>query len=78
MLLAAGFVVGTIEPYTRHRPLSALTEKAEPADAAEIEALVAGLNEAQRAAMNVVEKDGETYMNHWFVMIAATKVKDEK
>jgi len=76
LLLVAGFVVETIEPYTRHRPLSALTEKAEPADAAEIEAIVAALNEAQRAAMNVVEKDGETYMNHWFVMIAGIKVKN--
>ncbi|HEY4722765.1 MAG TPA: methyltransferase domain-containing protein [Anaerolineae bacterium] len=74
MLREADFVVETIEPYIRHRPLSALTEKAEPEDAATIEAMVAALNEAQRAAMNVVDKDGETYMNHWFVMIAATKV----
>ena len=78
LLLAAGFVVETIEPYTRHRPLSVLTEKAEPADAAEIEAIVAALNEAQRAALNIVDKDGETYMNQWFVMIAGLKVKSEK
>ncbi len=76
LLQAAGFVVETIEPYTRHRPLSALTEKAEPEDAAEIEAMMAALNESQRAAMNIVDKDSETYMNHWFVMIAGTKSEE--
>ena len=40
---------------------------------AEIERIVAGLNEAQRAALNVVEKDGEVYLNHWYVMVVGLK-----
>jgi ubiquinone/menaquinone biosynthesis C-methylase UbiE len=78
MLLEAGFSVEAIEPYIRHRPLSALTEKADPEDAIEIETRVAALNDAQRKALNVVEKEGELYLNHWFVMIAAVKMAYEK
>ena len=73
MMQEAGCKVEAVEPYTKHRPLSALTEKADPADAQEIESLVAALNEDQRAAMNVVEKDGEIYLNHWFVMAVGVK-----
>ncbi len=73
MLQEAGLIVEALEPYTKHRPLSAFTEKAESADAQEIESLVAALNEAQRAALNVVEKDGEIYLNHWFVMLVGVK-----
>lgn len=73
MMREAGFTVEALESYTKHRPLSAFTEKAEPADAREIESLVADLNETQRAALNVVEKDGEIYLNHWFVMVVGIK-----
>jgi hypothetical protein len=40
---------------------------------AEIKSIIMALNESQRQAMNVVEKDGEIYLNHWYVMIAAVK-----
>jgi SAM-dependent methyltransferase len=73
MLEEAGCKVEVVEPYTKHRPLSAFTEKADPADAREIETIVAALDKSQRAAMNVVEKDGEIYLNHWFVMVVAVK-----
>lgn len=73
MLNEAGFGVETIEPYTRHRPLSSLTGNATAADAAEIHAIVASLAEQQRSAMNVVEIDGEVYSNHWYVMVAVVK-----
>jgi SAM-dependent methyltransferase len=73
MMQSAGFAVETIEPYTKHRPLSALTEKADPADAQEIALVIATLNEDQRAALNVMEKEGEIYLNHWFVMVVGVK-----
>jgi ubiquinone/menaquinone biosynthesis C-methylase UbiE len=76
MLQEAGCKVEAVEPYTKHRPLSALTQKAEPADAKEIASMVAALNEDQRAAMNVVEKDGEIYLNHWFVMAVGMKSEE--
>lgn len=73
MLIDAGFQIETIEPYTQHRPLSSLTDNVDPQNVAEIEKIIAGLNESQRQAMNVVEKDGQIYSNHWYVMIAAVK-----
>ena len=65
--------VEVVEPYIKHRPLSAFTHGVGPEDAAEIERIVADLNEAQRAALNVAEKDGEIYLNHWFVMVVGVK-----
>jgi SAM-dependent methyltransferase len=69
----AGFTVEAIEPYTKHRPLSAFTNGVEPESVAEIKHIIAGLNEAQRAALNVTEKDGEIYLNHWYVMVVGIK-----
>jgi ubiquinone/menaquinone biosynthesis C-methylase UbiE len=68
VMVEAGCRIETIEPYTKHRPLSAFTHGVEPESVAEIERIVAGLNEAQRAALNVIVKDGEIYLNHWYVM----------
>ena len=73
MLSQCGFSVEVIEPYTRHRPLSSLTDNASPEDAAEIRAIVASLDERQRVALNVAEIDGVVYTNHWYVMVAAAK-----
>lgn len=73
LLHEAGFTVGKLETYTKHRPLSSLTDKVSPANTAKINEIVASLNPVQREAMNVVEKDGETYINHWFVMVVGIK-----
>ena len=70
MLRAAGLVIVAVEPYTRHRPLSSLTDGVDADEAAEIRRIVAALTTEQRAAMNVDVKDGETYTQHWYVMIA--------
>lgn len=73
MLRDAGCQVEVVESYTKHRPLSAFTNGVEPESVAEIERIIAGLNEAQRAAMNVFEKDGEIYLNHWYVIAVGVK-----
>ena len=73
MLVEIGFVVEVIEPYTRHRPLSSLTANAGQENAAEIQSVIASLDAQQRAALNVVEKGGEVYMNHWYVMVVGVK-----
>lgn len=72
LLIDAGFAVEIVEMYTRHRPLSSLLGD-DPADAAELQSTIAALTESQRAAMNVAEKDGALYTNHWYVTIAAMK-----
>lgn len=73
MLTEAAFDVEVIEPYTRHRPLSSLTGKAESEDVEKILAAIASLTESERAAMNVVKKDDEIYTNHWYVMAVGIK-----
>jgi ubiquinone/menaquinone biosynthesis C-methylase UbiE len=73
MLHEAGCKTEVIEPYTKHRPLSAFTNGVDAEDATEIERIAAGLNEAQRTALHVAEKDGEVYLNHWFVMAVGVK-----
>jgi hypothetical protein len=73
MLIDAGFQIEAIEPYTQHRPLTSLTDNVDPQNVAEIHKIIAGLNKSQRMAMNVVEKDGEIYLNHWYVMMGAVK-----
>lgn len=73
MMQDAGCRIEAIESYTRHRPLSAFTNGVEAADVAEIESIVAGLTDEQRARLKVVEKDGEAFMNHWYVMVVGVK-----
>ncbi len=69
MMHEAGCKVEALEPYTKHRSLSAFTNGVEPESMAEIERIIAALNEQQRAALNVAEKDGEIYLNHWYVIV---------
>ncbi|NTU63030.1 MAG: methyltransferase domain-containing protein [Chloroflexi bacterium] len=73
MMQEAGCKIESIESYTKHRPLSAFTSSVEPESVAEIERIIAGLSESQRAALNVAEKDGEVYLNHWYVMVVGVK-----
>jgi ubiquinone/menaquinone biosynthesis C-methylase UbiE len=75
MLEDARFAVEVIETYTRHRPLSALTARASEENAGKIRETLAGLTQQQREIFNLVEKDGELHLNHWFVMVAATRVE---
>ena len=75
LLADACFTVDVLEAYTRHRPLSSLTKDVSPDNVAEIEEIIASLSDAERAAMDVVEKDGETWCSHWFVMAAARKTE---
>jgi ubiquinone/menaquinone biosynthesis C-methylase UbiE len=71
MLAQAGFAVHAVEPYVRHRPLTALTDGVSPENVARIRTLLASLDQAQRAALNLVDVAGQPYLNHWYVLIAA-------
>ncbi len=73
MLEQGGFTVDTIKPYTKHRPLSSLTDGVAPADVATIKAILAGLSAKLRTALNLVQTDGVWKINHWYVMISATR-----
>lgn len=71
MLEQSGFVVQTVEPYVKHRPLSALTAGVAADDVQRIHAVLAGLDSAQRTIFNLIEINGKPHLNHWYVLIQA-------
>jgi hypothetical protein len=74
LLEEAGFRPETVEPYSRHRPLSSLTEGVSKANVQGIHDGLDRLDRRQREALNLVEVDGQMYINHWYVMLSARKV----
>jgi ubiquinone/menaquinone biosynthesis C-methylase UbiE len=71
MLEEAGFVVESAELYTKHRPLTSLTKDVREENVQKIYARLESLNEQQRQVLNLAEVNGEPYINHWYVLIAA-------
>ncbi|MFI5396429.1 MAG: hypothetical protein ACHQ9S_12930 [Candidatus Binatia bacterium] len=61
----------TLEPYTKHRPLTELTDRVSPQNVARLERILAALDAGQRARLNLTEIDGQPYLNHWYILIAA-------
>jgi SAM-dependent methyltransferase len=72
MLEDAGFTVETVETYTRHRPISALTANVSEANVRKIHETIAAFTPVQREIFNLTAKDGQLHHNHWFVMVSAT------
>jgi ubiquinone/menaquinone biosynthesis C-methylase UbiE len=73
MLESAGFMVETMEPFTRHRPLTSLTDRVSPENVRRIHETLDRLSDAQRDALNLAEVDGQWHINHWYVLLAAHK-----
>lgn len=73
MLAGVGFAIDVVEPYRQHRPLSALTAGVSPENVAGIRALLASLSDAQRCALNLDDVNGGAHLDHYYVLIAATK-----
>jgi ubiquinone/menaquinone biosynthesis C-methylase UbiE len=74
MLEDGGFAVEIMEPYIQHRPLTSLTDGVTPENVRKIEKMLARLNDEEREKLNLVERDGELYLNHWYVMLAARRL----
>lgn len=74
LLQTHGFDVDAVEPYSRHRPLTSLTQDVAPADVEKIHAYIAALKDDERAKLKIETIDGELYIQHWFVILAGTKV----
>lgn len=72
LLESQGFRVDAVEPYTKHRPLTAFTEKASPEDSRAIRDLIDRLTPSQRDALNLRAVNGEPHTNHWYCTLAAT------
>jgi len=74
LLSRGGFELQSLSTYTQHRPIASLTRGVSPSDARRIEQIVASAPEQARRLMNVERREGTTYLNHWYLMLAARKV----
>jgi SAM-dependent methyltransferase len=75
LLEGRGFRVETVQPYTKHRPLTAFTGKATPDGVRGIHATIAGLTSVQREALNLRDVNGERFLNHWYCTVVADIAK---
>lgn len=73
MLQEIGLVVEAVEPYTRHRPLTSLTDGVSAENVRRIHGVLDCLSGAQREELKLVEVQGQPYINHWYVMVSARK-----
>ena len=69
----AGLSVEIIEPYTKHRPVAALTARVSPANVAKIHAILDNLSSEERSKLRLEKVDGEDRSTHWYIMVAARK-----
>jgi ubiquinone/menaquinone biosynthesis C-methylase UbiE len=73
MLEDAGFRVETVEPYIQHRPLTSLTSDVSAENVQKIHDMLNRLTLPQKEAFHLVEQNGELYLNHWYVLISASR-----
>jgi len=73
LLESAGLSVEVVEPYTKHRPVAALTARVSPENVAEIRAILDVLSPEEQAKLRLESVDDELRSTHWYVMVAARK-----
>jgi len=73
LLQGQGFRVETVERYTRHRPLTALTTDVPPEGVRAIHAILGALAPPERQALDYRTVNGEPHLTHWYVTIAAVR-----
>ena len=73
LLENAGLSVEIVEPYTKHRPVTALTTRVSPENVAKIHAILDDLSSEERSKLRLETVDGEDRSTHWYIMVAARK-----
>lgn len=73
LLETAGLSVELVEPYTKHRPVSALTNRVTPENVAKIREILDDLSEEERSKLHLETIGGEERSTHWYVIVAARK-----
>jgi len=73
LLEQAGLSVEIVEPYTKTRPVLALTTRVSAENVAEIHTIFDHLTSEQKTKLGVEIQDGEQRSTHWYLMIAARK-----
>ena len=73
LLEETGFEAHTAEMYTKHRPLSSLTQDLAEAQIQSMISSLRGLSSSQTKLFDLEERAGEFHFNHWYLIMAATK-----
>ena len=73
MLEGAGFEVRSTEVYTKHRPISALTQDLSQTQIRSMISSLRGLGSKQTKLFDLEEREGEFHFNHWYLLVGATK-----
>jgi ubiquinone/menaquinone biosynthesis C-methylase UbiE len=73
LLTEAGFEIEVTEPYIKRRPLTSLTDGVSADNVRKIHETLDAFTPAQRQIFDLGLKDGVTWINHWFVLIAASR-----
>ena len=73
LLERAALVVEVVEPYTKHRPVTSLTDRVSPENVAEIHAILGGLSLEERAKLRLETVNGEDRLTHWYLLVAARR-----
>lgn len=73
MLADIGFHVETVETYIQHRPLTSLTRDVSTENVTKIQSTLNSLTSSQKEAFHLVEQNGELYLNHWYVLVSASR-----
>jgi len=74
LLENANLSVEIVEPYTKQRPVSALTTRVLAEKVTEIQAIFDHLLPEEQAKLGVKTVDDKLHSTHWYLMIAARKV----
>ena len=73
LLENAGLSIELVEPYTKHRPVSALTDRVSPENVGEIHSILGGLSPKERLKLRLETVEGEERTTHWYIIVAAYK-----
>ncbi|MFC2095437.1 class I SAM-dependent methyltransferase [Candidatus Bipolaricaulota bacterium] len=73
LLENACLAVELVEPYTKHRPVSALTTRVAAENVREIHAIFESLSAEEKVKLRLEAVDGEERSTHWYIMVAARK-----
>jgi len=73
LLENAGLTIEAVEPYTKHRPVTALTDRVSGENVAKIHAILGGLSSEERSKLRLEAVHGEDRSTHWYIIVAARK-----
>jgi ubiquinone/menaquinone biosynthesis C-methylase UbiE len=73
MLREHQFSIELIEPYSRHRPLTSLTQDVSSENVRRMRTILDALNADQRRALGFEMNGGKEMIYHWYILLSASR-----